>query len=159
MKFLGKTVFYDNTESHQKPGLYPLSRKYSLWKTTMGGGGSNRPPSLFRVKEKTFSLLFVKNKVLSLDEMYGIKLWLKSPEILWPFLKWDKIFHNTCGCLIWKIFSSQSWMELWNQSRLRFNRFRSSGHIVYKTTSYLWTAAFRLGLTFSPKKFGQLSRN
>ena len=54
MKFSGKTVFYYNTESHQKPGLYPLSRKYSLWNTTMGGGGSNDPPVFLGLKKKHF---------------------------------------------------------------------------------------------------------
>ena len=60
-----KYATYDNIKSQQKPGLYPLSRRYSFWKPQkLGRGGSNwssLPQSLLRVNEdclKIFLLLF-----------------------------------------------------------------------------------------------------
>ena len=42
-----KDVTYDNIKSHKKPGLHLFSEKNIFGKTT--GGGSNCPPSHFRV--------------------------------------------------------------------------------------------------------------
>ena len=40
-------VAYNNIKSHKKPGLYPVSRRYSFEKTT---GGQIDPSSRLRVK-------------------------------------------------------------------------------------------------------------
>ena len=48
-KIFRKNVAYDNINSHQKAGFYPLFRKYIFGKTT-GGGQINPPSNLFRVK-------------------------------------------------------------------------------------------------------------
>ena len=47
-----KDVPYDNIQSPKKPGIHPLFRRSSFWKTTEGGEGGRGdwPPSHFRVK-------------------------------------------------------------------------------------------------------------
>ena len=49
-KISTENVTYNNIKSHQKSGLYPLSRKHNFGTATGEGGGKLTPPAFLALR-------------------------------------------------------------------------------------------------------------